>query len=181
MYFEKVSFEQYKKSIGGDITEEELKSEYDDIKLPKRATKWSAGYDFFAPFDIDLAPEESIAVPTGIRWKCSHELEVMSFAKPTFVLKVYPRSGLGFKHFVGLANTVGIIDEDYYQSENEGHIFVKLVNNGSENVTINKGQGFAQGIIVNFWVCDDDTGFIDGEQRNGGMGSTDKKTETEEE
>lgn len=175
MKFEKVSFEQYKNAVGGDIPEEEMREEYEAIQLPKRATTWSAGYDFFAPFYIELEPNESIIVPTGIRWKCSHEIEIMNFAKPTFVLEIYPRSGLGFKHHVGLANTVGIIDEDYYQSENEGHIFIKLVNNGDKKVEIEKGKGFAQGIIKNFWVTDDDTGFTDGEQRNGGMGSTDKK------
>lgn len=99
MKFNKVSFEQYKKSVGGD---EELKQEYDDILIPKRATKGSAGYDFFAPFDIWLEPNTSMVIPTGIQWVS----DIDDYA----VLQIYPRSGLGFKYQIGLSNTVGIVD-----------------------------------------------------------------------
>lgn len=137
---------------------------YNDIKLPKRATVGSAGYDFYAPFDITLAPGETIKIPTGIRVK----MEV------NYVLKLYPRSGLGFKYRLQLNNTVGIIDSDYYYSDNEGHIFAKVTNDSNEGktVTINKGEGFMQGIFIEYGITiDDETTEI----RNGGFGSTTKK------
>ena len=160
--FYKVSKEQYLKSFDNKNNEEIL-SIYDDILLPKRATKGSAGYDFFAPFDIVLAPGETIKVPTGIRVSMEEN----------YVLKLYPRSGLGFKYRLQLNNTVGIIDSDYYYSDNEGHIFAKITNDSNEGKTleIKKGQGFMQGIFVEYGITlDDDTV----EVRNGGFGSTTK-------
>ena len=155
--FEKVSQEEFLKAC--DSLEI-----YNDIKLPKRATVGSAGYDFYAPFDITLAPGETIKIPTGIRV----QMEV------NYVLKLYPRSGLGFKYRLQLNNTVGIIDSDYYYSDNEGHIFAKITNDSNEGktVTINKGDGFMQGIFIEYGITvDDDTTEI----RNGGFGSTTKK------
>ncbi len=64
--FEIVSFEQFKSSFD-NLNEAEIKKIYDNLKLPKRATKGSAGYDFYAPFKITLKPGETIKVPTGIR------------------------------------------------------------------------------------------------------------------
>ena len=156
--FEKVSFDQYVNSIGGDV---DLRTEYNDIKLPKRATTGSAGYDFFSPFDFELAPNKTIKIPTGIR---------VLLDKDKF-LAIYPRSGLGFKHRMQLDNTVGIVDSDYFGSDNEGHIFIKITNDGREGKTIhiNKGEAFAQGIIAQYFVTiDDETNGI----RNGGFGST---------
>ena len=155
--FEKVSQEEFLKAC--DSLEV-----YNDIKLPKRATVGSAGYDFYAPFDITLAPGETIKIPTGIRV----QMEV------NYVLKLYPRSGLGFKYRLQLNNTVGIIDSDYYYSDNEGHIFAKINNDSNEGktVTINKGDGFMQGIFIEYGIkFDDDITEI----RNGGFGSTTKK------
>ena len=157
--FERVSYEQYKSSYEGC----ELDSTYNDLKLPKRATVGSAGYDFFAPFDIVLKPGETIKIPTGIRVKI----------EPNYVLKLYPRSGLGFKFRLQLYNTVGIIDSDYYYSDNEGHIFAKITNDTNEGRTIEikKGTGFMQGIFVEYAITfDDDVTDI----RNGGFGSTTK-------
>ena len=91
-----------------------------------------------------------------------------------YVLKLYPRSGLGFKYRLQLNNTVGIIDSDYYYSDNEGHIFAKITNDSNEGktVTINNGEGFMQGIFIEYGITvDDDTTEI----RNGGFGSTTKK------
>ncbi|MDE6661635.1 MAG: hypothetical protein K2J93_07415 [Anaeroplasmataceae bacterium] len=134
---------------------------YRDLKLPKRATKGSAGYDFYAPFDITLAPGKSIKIPTGIRVSM----------EPNYVLKLYPRSGLGFKYRLQLNNTVGIIDSDYYYSDNEGHIFAKITNDTKEDkiVILKKGEAFMQGIFIEFGITiDDDTIGV----RNGGFGST---------
>ena len=123
--FFKVSYEQYKEAYldtYGDASEEEIKNVYDSIKLPKRATSGSAGYDFYTPVAITLEPGETVKVPTGIRAKM----------EDNWVLKLYPRSGLGFKYRLQLNNTVGIIDSDYYYSDNEGHIFAKITNDSNE-------------------------------------------------
>ena len=161
--FEIVSFEQFKLSFD-NLDEKEIKKIYDSLKLPKRATKGSAGYDFFAPFKIVLKPGETVKVPTGIR----------SYMEPNYVLKLYPRSGLGFKYRLQLNNTVGIIDSDYYNSSNEGHIFAKITNDSNEGKTveIEAGTGFMQGIFVEYGITFDDDA---SEIRDGGFGSTTKK------
>lgn len=162
--FEKVSFDQFEKDfITSFGHKENLLEIYENIRLPKRATKGSAGYDFFAPFKIILKPKESIKIPSGIR----------VFIEDGWVLKNYPRSGLGFKYKVQLNNTVGIIDSDYYYSSNEGHILVKLTNDSNEEkvVVINPGEGYIQGIFVEYGITfDDDVSDI----RDGGFGSTTK-------
>ena len=104
--FEKVTFEQFLKDWKDAFpqeTEEKIKEIYEEIKLPKRATKSSAGYDFYLPCPIALSPKESIKIPTGIR----------VWMENNWVLHVYPRSGLGFKYRLQMNNTVGIIDSDY--------------------------------------------------------------------
>ena len=138
--------------------------EYDSLLLPKRATKGSAGYDFFSPLDFTLKPGETIKIPTGVR----------VWMEEGWVLKLYPRSGLGFKYRLQMNNTVGIIDSDYYYSDNEGHIFIKITNDSNEEKTLSlkKGEGFAQGIFVEYGITIDDDA---DEIRNGGFGSTTKK------
>ena len=90
------------------------------------------------------------------------------------MLLIFPRSGLGFKYFARLANTVGIVDRDYYNSlETEGHIYIKIRNEGSAPLSVQKGKSFAQGIFMNFLLADGDE-FL-GAERTGGFGSTDKK------
>lgn len=134
---------------------------YEKIKLPKRATEGSAGYDFFSPILFFLEPGETIKLPTGIRARIDEG----------WVLKCYPRSGLGFKYRLQLNNTVGISDSDYYGSSNEGHIFSKLTNDSNEGkiVTIEEGMGFMQGIFIEYGITfDDEVASI----RNGGFGST---------
>lgn len=165
--FEKVSFEQFKKDTDNifknKYTNDEIKEIYEKIELPKRTTTGSAGYDFYAPEDFSLAPGESIKIPTGIRARIDEG----------WVLKIYPRSGLGFKFRLQLDNTVGIIDSDYYYSSNEGHIMIKLTNNSLEGktVTVEKGSAFAQGVFLEYGITvDDDADGI----RDGGFGSTDK-------
>lgn len=147
-----------------EASEKEIREIYHDILLPKRATAGSAGYDFFSPADFSMKPGEILKIPTGIRVEMENE----------WVLKCYPRSGLGFKYRLQLNNTVGIIDSDYFYSDNEGHIFVKLTNDGKEGKTVElkKGTGFMQGIFVEYGITvdDDATGI-----RNGGFGSTTNK------
>ena len=164
--FFKVSYEQYKEAYQdtyGDASEEEIREVYDSIKLPKRATSGSAGYDFYAPVAITLEPGKTVKVPTGIRAKM----------EDNWVLKLYPRSGLGFKYRLQLNNTVGIIDSDYYYSDNEGHIFAKITNDSNEGKTVEiaEGTGFMQGIFIEYGITlDDDVTDV----RNGGFGSTTK-------
>ena len=164
--FEKVSFEQFLEGWGEtlNITDRNrIREMYDGIRLPRRATAGSAGYDFFAPADITLRPGETIKIPTGVR----------VWMEPEWVLKCYPRSGLGFKYRLQLNNTVGIIDSDYYYSDNEGHIFSKLTNDSNEEKTVElkTGEGFMQGIFVEYGITLDDDAT---EIRNGGFGSTTK-------
>ena len=209
--FEVIGKEQYRKDF--DINEEVV------IKLPRRATKGSAGYDCFAPVDIALEPGKDIKVPTGIRAYMKQGEVLMAFPrsglgfkyycrlantvgiidsdyyysdneghifiklrnegdKPLIirqgeVLMAFPRSGLGFKYYCRLANTVGIIDSDYYYSDNEGHIFIKLRNEGDKPLIIRQGEAMCQFIFVPFLLADGDS-FENGEKRNGGFGSTTK-------
>lgn len=160
--FEKVPFDQFYKDFFNtqqiDVSREVLLEIYDNIKLPQRATKVSAGYDFYSPFDLEL-DNEYITLPTGIRWVCDD---------PNYVLLLLPRSGLGFKYGVQLRNTVGVIDADYANAENYGHIMAKIA--AEETCDVNRGQGFMQGIIVPFAAIDDEEEIT--RTRTGGFGST---------
>ena len=164
--FFKVSKENFLEAMKDDFpeyTQEDIADIYESIVLPRRATKGSAGYDFYAPFAFSLPPGSTIKIPTGIRVKMDED----------WVLKLYPRSGLGFKYRLQLNNTVGIIDSDYYYSDNEGHIFAKITNDSNEGkiLEIGAGTGFMQGIFIEYGITvDDEAEGI----RNGGFGSTTK-------
>lgn len=155
--FEKVSKEQFHKDLKDLFdTEENL---YDNIKIPTRATKGSAGYDFVSPVDFVLRPNEMIKIPSGIRCKI----------EDTYVLEIYPRSSIGFKYQTMLANTVGIIDSDYYNAENEGHIIIALINMGKKELVIKAGERFAQGIFKKYYLAEEENVTA---SRTGGFGST---------
>lgn len=163
--FEKISYEQWKSDVLEYFdNENDIQEAYLNITLPKRATTGSAGYDFFNPlYNIVLEPGETIKIPTGIRCCMNSD----------WVLSIYPRSGLGFKNRLQLDNTVGIIDSDYYNSYNEGHIFIKITNDSKQTKTCNipYNTAFAQGIFTMYGLTiDDNTNGI----RNGGFGSTSK-------
>lgn len=162
MRFEKVSYNQYA-SVSDKPKDDLLLDEYDSIRLPRRATKYSAGYDFFAPWTFTLEPGQTIKIPSGIR--------VLLDADK--VLQCYPRSGLGFKYRLQLDNGTGIIDADYSGSDNEGHIFFKMTNDSrnGKSVTVKRGEAFAQGIISQYFITEDDDANA---ERNGGFGSTTK-------
>lgn len=167
--FEKVSFEQFKRDMSETFvnipySNIEVKEIYEKIQLPARATKFSAGYDFKSPINFTLLPNQTIKIPTGVRVLIDED----------WVLKLYPRSSLGFKYRLQLNNSTGIVDSDYYYSDNEGHIFLKLTNDTNENKTleINQGDGIVQGIFVEYGITVDDE--CEG-IRNGGFGSTSKK------
>lgn len=160
--FEKISKEQFSKdfniSVDYSIRGFEM---YDDLKLPKRATTGSAGYDFFAPYDIEILPRQTALIPTGIR-------VILDDDK---FLAIYPRSGLGFKYKMQLWNTIPVIDADYSGSDNEGHVWVKFYNDSPDGKTIEikEGEAMCQGVIQQFFKTEDDN--ADG-VRNGGFGST---------
>lgn len=164
--FEKVSFEQFVSSIEGfldNLTTDQIKEVYENIKLPKRATIASAGYDFFTYRNLVLRPGETIKVPTGIRCKIRED----------YVLVIAPRSSLGFKYRLQLDNTIGVIDSDYYNAKNEGHIFIKITNDSKSDkvMEVKKNEGFAQGIFLQYGITEDDDV---SEVRTGGIGSTTK-------
>lgn len=160
--FEKVSFLTFLQSVrncfGYSIPDSSVEEIYNSIKLPKRSTSGSAGYDFFSPFPLEFIPNSYQVIPTGIKFITTN---------PSVFLAIVPRSGLGFKYGSHLSNTIGIIDSDYSQSDNEGHIMVKLT--GEKQFSIEEGKAFCQGIIIPYLTVDyDNTTAI----RNGGFGST---------
>lgn len=158
-HFEKVPYEQFKEDCGELGWDDTVLTEiYNNIKLPQRATQGSAGYDFFSPFDLELN-SQWIVVPTGIRWVCDTNC----------VLLLAPRSGLGFKSGMRLRNTIGVIDKDYADAANHGHIMAKVA--AESECSVNAGKGFIQGIVVPFAVADDENA-EKLETRIGGFGST---------
>lgn len=164
--FEKISEKQFFTDFVEYLDDECLDTKdslavYHSLKLPKRATTGSAGYDIYAPYNITIPPKQTVKIPTGIKTNLDEDK----------FLAIYPRSGLGFKYKMQLYNTVGIIDSDYIYSDNEGHIWVKFFNDSPDNKTIEikQGEAMCQGIIQQFFKTDDDK--ANGE-RNGGFGST---------
>lgn len=162
--FEKVSWEQFYKDLEKqpDLYEKgKERSIYAQIELPRRATLGSAGYDFFLPMDLCLRPQESIRIPSGIR--CAMQ--------PGWVLTLYPRSSLGCRYQLSLDNTVGVIDADYYQAKNEGHILIQITNHSpkGEQLRLARGSAFVQGVFLPFGITEDDAACA---QRSGGFGST---------
>ncbi len=149
--FEKVSWEVFSQNGERHV--------YDAITLPRRATAKSAGYDFFAPTDLEIAPSCTVTVATGIR----------ALIPDDACLMIFPRSGLGFKYRLRLNNTVGVIDADYSDSDNEGHIFVRMTNESDKPLHISAGEAFAQGVFVRYLLTEDDDSTA---VRNGGLGST---------
>lgn len=172
--FEKVSYQQFKKDWLDTFTElndiddtealdKHIREIYDNIKLPRRATAYSAGYDVFSPVSFTLEPGESIKIPTGIRCEMYD----------SWVMLGFPRSGHGFKYGIRHLNTIPVIDSDYFEADNEGHIAFKIVNDSSlaKTFKLNAGDAFCQVIFLPFGITLDDA--ADGE-RHGGFGSTDK-------
>jgi len=156
--FHKVSIEQYQKDWGIEYIA------YDKLKLPKRMTINAAGYDFFSPLKFELKVGETIKISTGIKI----ELD------PNLWLMILPRSGHGFNYRIQLDNSVGCIDQDFFNNiKNEGNIYVKITNDGHEGKTlyVNEGEAFCQGIITNYYKVIDD---VEGEVRTDGLGHTSK-------
>lgn len=155
--FEKISLEEFHKNYS-----ENEDIYYNNLTMPKRGSKFSAGYDISVPWDIDLPAKSSIKIPTLLK-VCMEDDEVVL---------IDVRSSLGFKHNVRLNNTIAVIDRDYYNCEaNEGHIFIKLYNPNDYDIHFTEGERIAQAIFVKYLTTDDDNADT---ERNGGFGSTGK-------
>lgn len=158
--FEKVPVAEFAETLDKD----RYKKFYtENFKFPQRATPGSCGYDIYSPVTFTLKPGESITLPTFLRCKI----------KNGYFLMIVPRSGLGFKYRVRLDNTVGIIDSDYYNADNYGHIKAKITNEGSKEMTIEEGTAFCQGIFLKYYLTEDDADY-EKKIRRGGFGSTTK-------
>lgn len=158
--FEVISDIQWEKDI-----EEEYMTQCgrENAVKPRRGTKHSAGYDFISPVEIIIPAQGMAKIPTGIKVAMEDDE----------ILSIYPRSSIGFKTGIRLANTVGIVDSDYYNnSDNEGHIFIKFYNPTDKNYPINVGDKIAQGIFTKYLIVDDEDEIST--ERSGGLGSTGK-------
>lgn len=133
-----------------------------NVELPKRKTKKSAGYDFFAVEDFTLYPNKLCIIPTGVK----------AYMEDDEVLYLHIRSSVAFKRGVRMLNSIGVIDADFVDNpDNEGEISLGLLSHNDDIVHIQKGERIAQGVFHKFLITDDD----DAEgKRVGGIGSTDK-------
>ena len=139
--FEKISFKQFKKDIDKNI------NLYNNIKIPQRDSDATAGYDICILKDIKLKPNEILKIPTGL--KCCFEKDE--------VLLLVVRSSMGFKHNIRLCNQVGVIDADYYNNkDNEGHIWIKIQNEGNEEVYLKAGKAIVQAIFLKYLTTNND-------------------------
>ena len=139
--FEKISFEQFKKDVVDDI------DLYNQYQLPQRDSDSTAGYDIYLLEDLVIEPNEIKKIPTGIK----------SFFEKDEVLFLIVRSSTGFKYNIRLCNQVGVIDADYYNNKNnEGHIWLKLQNEGKEKIIFTRGEAIVQGIFVKYLTTQSD-------------------------
>lgn len=165
--FYKVSYEQFKKDyieLNKDkpCDEATIKDIYDNIKLPKRATTGSAGYDFYLPYAIEMQAGEQLMIPTGIRFEC----------QPDYAMLFMSKSGLGSKSRLQLNTCISLIDSDYFYSDNEGHILARIIHDSRDAgavLSLPAGKSFLQGVFIKFGITKSDD--VSG-KRNGGFGST---------
>lgn len=156
--FEVISINQFNKDF------KDTDTNYNDIIIPKRSTKFSAGYDFYMPYDLTIKKDEVVLIPTGIKVMLNSDE----------FLGIYIRSSLGFKYNLRMCNQVGIIDSDYYNNtSNEGHIFVKLKNEGDNDIILKKYDRYVQGIIQKYYIVDNEKEIED--IRVGGIGSSGRR------
>ena len=156
--FEIISINQFNKDF------KDTDTKYDDIIIPKRSTKFSAGYDFYMPYDLTVKKNEVVLIPTGIKVMLNSDE----------FLGIYIRSSLGFKYNLRMCNQVGIVDSDYYNNpSNEGHIFVKLKNEGDNDIILKKYDRYVQGIIQKYYIVDNEKEVED--IRVGGIGSSGRR------
>lgn len=163
--FEKISYVQFQSDYinifgqGKTINMDSVRKIYDSIKIPDRKTKYSAGHDISIPYEITLSSNDKMLIPTGIRCKMDEN----------YVMLIVPRSSMGIKHGLRLSNTIAVIDADYYNAENEGHILLSIRNEGNNPIKFKPGDCVCQAVFVPYGVADQD---IIETERTGGIGST---------
>lgn len=160
--FEKVSLEQFlkdSKRLLYDYSEEEIANIYDNIVLPIRATKGSAGYDFYTPYKVTLHPHDKIIIPSGIRCQIADGYMMLGVV----------RSSMGIKNDINLSNTCMVLDSDYYFADNEGHIMIALRNMRDYLVRFSEGERIMQGVFLPYGIAVGDKAET---RRTGGIGST---------
>lgn len=134
-----------------------------DIILPKRGDSRSAGYDFYAPCDIRINPNEKVLVFSDVK----------AYMQEDEVLLLYVRSSLGIKHGIVLSNGTGIIDSSYYNNpSNNGNIGMSLHNTSDKVVEIKQGDRIVQGVFMKYLIADVDN--VIHENRTGGIGSSNR-------
>ena len=171
MKFEKISFEQWCKDVPLiNVPRKQLIKWYEEIIMPTQGSTYSMGIDFFMPYNVKILPHNKVKIPTGIRWVCDKDDEFTD--DRTYGMLIVPRSSTGSKLGLRLTNTVGVIDADYCDSDNEGHIMLMFENTTDNEVILPQGKAVAQGIITNYFIPVDSASII---KRNGGFGSTDSK------
>ena len=137
-------------------------SGYEYVNFPKRKTKQSAGYDIESAVNVVINPGETKLIPTGIK----------AYMDENEWLGIYIRSSIAVKYGIILANSVAVIDSDYYNNpDTEGHIMLPIRNVSGMPYTVKKGDRIAQGIFHRYYKVDNDS--ADGD-RTGGIGSTGK-------
>lgn len=142
-----------------EVVRDDCRKNSGDIKLPTRATEYSAGYDFYSPVDITIEPQESVMIWTDVKAHMYYDNALI----------IIPRSSMG-KQPIMIANTVGLIDNDYYGNEdNDGNIGFRLLNLGKTPYEIKAGDRIGQGIFIKYGTVKDDN---TSSKRSGGFGST---------
>lgn len=165
--FEKISYVQFQSDYinifgqGKIINMDSVRKIYDNIKIPERKTKYSAGHDISIPYEITLSSNDKMLIPTGIRCKMDEN----------YVMLIAPRSSMGIKHGLRLSNTIAVIDADYYSAENEGHIMISVINDSNKPIKFKSGDCICQAIFVPYGVADQEEVTT---ERAGGIGSTSK-------
>ena len=149
------------------------------MKLKIKALSPKIGQEIPAPFyasagaaamDLHACMDEAVTIPAGERRMIPTGIAI-ALPSADYVALVYARSGLGVKHGVAPANCVGVIDSDYFEAKNEGHILIKMTSDdlNGKMLSVQSGDAFAQGIFLPYGITVDDD--ADG-QREGGFGST---------
>lgn len=147
---------------GFEIVREDCRHfDLEDIKLPTRADKGSAGYDFYSPIDFEIKPGETKVVP----------MDIKAYMLEDEVLLLWIRSSMGIKKKIILANQTGVVDSSYYSNpDNDGNICTALTNNGDDIYYVKKGDKIMQGVFSKYLIADNDKPIS--QQRIGGIGST---------
>lgn len=144
-----------------EVVKDEHRKTSGEIKLPTRASEHSAGYDFYSPIDVVIPPHEMVMIFTDVKAHMYYDNALL----------LMPRSSMG-KQPIMLANTIGLIDNDYYGNpDNDGNIGFRLLNLGDTPYEIKIGDRIGQGIFIKYGTTQDDKTTT---KREGGFGSSGK-------